>query len=436
MNYQIYNEDCLEGMKRIPDGSVDMIIDDLPFGTTNLSVDKKIPLDKMWEQFFRVTKENAAIILFSQMPFGAELITSCAKYYRYEIIYEKSLPTGYLNAHKMPMRIHENILVFYRKLPTYNPQMTQGKPYQHSNETRTTNYRIHKSLGSKSEGERYPVDVLKFRQPFCSNATNNYHPQQKPTDLLEYLIKTYTNGSGSTGVAAVNINRRFIGFELSKEYFDMARGRIESAAVRREELTRRMKFSEAQIVEISTDELIPYENNPRNNDNAVEAVAKSISEFGFKVPIIVDRERKIICGHTRLKAAKKLGLKTVPVIIAEDLTHEEIKAYSKTSELSTWAVEDLNQELSELTNFNMKEFGFTEKELESVEITPAEFGESFSLSTEKGNERKKFTETFVFHKKQMELINQAISTVGGKPSKAIYEIVRQWQEHRQNVGTS
>ena len=122
MSYQIFNEDCLEGMKRIPDGSVDMILDDLPFGTTDLEVDRPLPMKAMWEQFWRVTKHNAAVVLFSQMPFGSDLIQSARDFFRYEITYQKALPVGHLNSHKMPMRQHENILIFYRALPVYNPQ--------------------------------------------------------------------------------------------------------------------------------------------------------------------------------------------------------------------------------------------------------------------------------------------------------------------------
>ena len=121
--------DCLELMKEIPDGSVDMILTDLPYGITDYAFDKRIPFEPMWEQFKRVTKLNAAICLFSQMPFGAELIMSNRKMFRYEWIWEKSLGVGFLNAKKMPLRCHENILVFYQKLPTYNPQFTKGKPY-------------------------------------------------------------------------------------------------------------------------------------------------------------------------------------------------------------------------------------------------------------------------------------------------------------------
>lgn len=127
--YEIYNEDCLQGMKRIADGTVDCILTDLPYGITDCAFDVRIPFEPMWEQFKRVTKRNAAIVLFSQMPFGAELIMSNRKMFRYEWIWRKPMGAGFLNAKKMPLRAHENILVFYRRLPTYNPQMSQGKPF-------------------------------------------------------------------------------------------------------------------------------------------------------------------------------------------------------------------------------------------------------------------------------------------------------------------
>ncbi len=234
----IYNEDCLEGMKKIADGSVDMILTDLPYGTTDCSFDKKIPFEPMWEQFLRVCKLNAAIVLFSQLPFGSDLIQSQRKLFRYEWIWEKSLSVGYLNSKKMPLRCHENILVFYRRLPTYNPQFTRGKPYVATTTSPTKNYGKKICVTTTSNGRRYPRDSIKF-----FNLTNTVHPQQKPVALLEYLIKTYTNagevvldatmGSGSTGVAAINTGRDFIGFELDAGYYEIAQRRISEALAKK-----------------------------------------------------------------------------------------------------------------------------------------------------------------------------------------------------------
>lgn len=243
MKYQLYKGDCLELMKDIPDGSVDMILDDLPFGTTDCAFDVRIPFAPMWEQFLRVCKHNAAILLFSQLPFGAELIMSQRKLFRYEWIWEKSLGVGFLNAKRMPLRCHENILLFYRKLPTYNPQFAKGKPYQKFNETQTKNYGEKYGMYFDNDGRRYPRDVIKDSQPQISQPS--YHPQQKPVALLEYLIKTYTNegetvldatmGSGSTGVACVNTGRNFIGIEKDAGFYEIAQKRISEAVAKREQ---------------------------------------------------------------------------------------------------------------------------------------------------------------------------------------------------------
>lgn len=235
---KIYNMDRLEGMKEIESGSVDMILCDLPYGTTNNKWDIRLPFEPLWVEFKRITKKNAAIVLFSQMPYGAELIMSNKKMFRYEWIWEKTSAVGFLNANKMPLRAHENILVFYQALPTYNPQKTQGKPYikTGNGESPTCGKQKKEMIKNHLDGMRSPRDIQKFKTP---NNTNEkpIHPTQKPVDLCEYLIKTYTNegevvfdacmGSGTTAVAAINTNRRFIGFELDENYFEIARNRIE-----------------------------------------------------------------------------------------------------------------------------------------------------------------------------------------------------------------
>lgn len=224
--------DCLELMKDIPDASIDMILCDLPYGTTKNKWDSVIPLDKLWLQYKRIIKNNGAIVLFSQMPFTASLVNSNIKMFRYEWIWEKDNGTGFLNANKMPLKIHENIEIFYKKIPVYNPQMRTGfKPYKTFTGRKTTNYGDFDRVETKSNGERYPIDIIKFKKD------SGLHPTQKPVALLEYLIKTYTNegatvldncmGSGSTGVACVNTNRNFVGIELDEEYFNIAKERIE-----------------------------------------------------------------------------------------------------------------------------------------------------------------------------------------------------------------
>ncbi|MCO6528607.1 MAG: site-specific DNA-methyltransferase [Lactobacillus sp.] len=226
-------------MENIPDKSIDMILADLPYGITANTWDTIIPFDKLWSQYNRIIKDNGCIALFGQEPFSSELRMSNLKMYRYDWIWVKSRAGGFLNAHKMPLRTHENVSIFYKHLPTYNPQMRTGfKAYaQKPTKKYSSNYQISAKLakkykGSKSSGERYPIDVINFKSISCKGM----HPTQKPTDLLEYLIKTYTNpgdivldnvmGSGSTGVAAVKNNRNFIGMEQDAQYFKTAQQRI------------------------------------------------------------------------------------------------------------------------------------------------------------------------------------------------------------------
>lgn len=232
---------CLELMSDIADKSVDMICCDLPYGTTANGWDTVIPFEPLWKQYSRVIKDHGAIVLFSQMPFGSKLIESAPHSlpFRHEWIWEKTRATGFLNAHKVPLRAHENILVFYKHLPTYNPQFTSGKPYKTVHQGRMTSNYHHKTKNinvvTESDGRRYPRDVIKFSSP---NA-KSYHPTQKPVRLLDYLIKTYTNsgdmvldncmGSGSTGVSCVETGRGFIGMEMNDDYFEIAQRRIWNA---------------------------------------------------------------------------------------------------------------------------------------------------------------------------------------------------------------
>ena len=229
--------DCLELMKNIPNKTVDMILCDLPYGTTRNKWDTPIDLNKLWKQYNRIIKDNGAIVLFAQTPFDKILGCSNIKMLRYEWIWEKTTATGHLNAKKMPMKAHENILVFYKKLPTYNPQKTTGHKPVH-------NYTKHQDDGSNygktkvgvsggGSTERYPRSIQVFKTDKQKAAL---HPTQKPVELLEYLIKTYTNenevvldncmGSGSTGLACINTNRRFIGMEIEEKYFEIAKDRI------------------------------------------------------------------------------------------------------------------------------------------------------------------------------------------------------------------
>ena len=246
-NYQLINGDCLEEMKNISDKSIDMILCDLPYGTTKNKWDCIIPFDKLWEQYNRVIKDNGAIVLFGNGIFTAELIISNKKMWRYNLVWDKVLPSGFLNAKKMPMRNHEDVCVFYKKLPTYNPQMWIGEECHSRGNvigksqkdfSRNTNYGDFNAV--ETEGNlKYPKSILTFSKPHPSISI---HPTQKPVELLEWLIKTYTNegetvldncmGSGSTGVACVNTNRKFIGIELDQEYYKIAKDRINKAEIK------------------------------------------------------------------------------------------------------------------------------------------------------------------------------------------------------------
>ncbi|WP_430606424.1 site-specific DNA-methyltransferase (adenine-specific) [Enterococcus sp. AZ170] len=233
---KIYNMDCLVGMQQLPDKSIDMILCDLPYGTTQNKWDSIIPLEQLWQQYERIIKDNGAIVLTSQAPFDKVLAASNLKLLRYEWIWEKTSATGHLNANKMPMKAHENVLVFYKKLPVYNPQMLPGKPYVNkSGRTTSKNYgKFDSSFPTENlTGERYPRSVLTFKKDVQKP---KIHPTQKPVALFEYLIKTYTNegdlvfdgcsGSGTTAVAAINTNRKFLCMEKEKEYFDKSIERL------------------------------------------------------------------------------------------------------------------------------------------------------------------------------------------------------------------
>lgn len=233
--------DCLEKMKDIPDKSIDMILCDLPYGgQTKNKWDVLIPFDELWKQYNRIIKDNGAIILFGNGMFTAKLMMSNTKNWRYNLVWDKVLTSGFLNANRMPLRQHEDICVFYKKQPIYNPQKTKGKP-NHSKgkikENKNNNYGDFNFVDNKEKlGDmKHPTSIITVSKPHPSKMV---HPTEKPVELLEWLIKTYTNendlildncmGSGSTCIACINTNRNFYGIELDENYFNIAKNRIEN----------------------------------------------------------------------------------------------------------------------------------------------------------------------------------------------------------------
>ena len=231
MSVKLMQGDCLELMKDIPDGSVDMILADLPYGTTRNRWDEVLPFNALWKEYERIIKDNGAIVLHSQQLFTSKLIMSNSNIYKYSWVWSKSQVSGFLNAKKQPLREHEDICVFYKKQCTYNPQMVKGKMQLKNTGKRSSNYNKFEAQPHYSD-EYYPKTILDFPLRRFKGG----HPTQKPVELAEYLIKTYTNegdtvldnvmGSGTTGVACKNLNRNFIGMELDEEYFKIATERI------------------------------------------------------------------------------------------------------------------------------------------------------------------------------------------------------------------
>lgn len=243
-----YQMDCLEGMKLIPDKSIDMILCDLPYGTTACKWDTIIPFEPLWEQYERIIKDNGAIVLFGQEPFSTVLRNSNLKLYRYDWIWEKDNHTNFLNIKKQPAKRHELISVFYKKQPTYNPQMWEGKE-NHSVGKQIGKMVEREYLGNKFELKeakksnlKYPISILRFKGEGRGKAV---HTTQKPVELCEYLIKTYTNegeivldnclGSGTTAVACELNNRKWVGFETEREYMEIINKRLDQIRIQLED---------------------------------------------------------------------------------------------------------------------------------------------------------------------------------------------------------
>ena len=245
--------DCLDVMRDIPDGSVDMVCTDPPFGTTACKWDSVIPFEPMWAQLKRITKPNGAIVLMASQPFTSALVMSNVKMFKYCWVWEKTMASNFAQCKKAPFKKHEDICVFYKRQPLYNPEMEKGKAYVDKARARSigvTGNAIPVKAPIKNSGTRYPSSVQKF-----SNGNNTQlHPTQKPVALMEYLIRTYTNpgetvldftcGSGTTGVGAANTGRRFIGIERDPDYFTIAQARIQKAQA--DAITNKMREATSQ----------------------------------------------------------------------------------------------------------------------------------------------------------------------------------------------
>jgi len=246
MNFDLQLGDCLELMKQIPDNSIDFICCDPPYGTTSIKWDEILDFNKMWGQYERILKPKGVVCLFGSQPFSAQLICSKLKWFRYELIWNKNKCGSPGLAKHRPMKTHENILIFYKEAGgTYNPQMERGEPYSRTSKNpegyvgrkNDHGYGMKPRKSFSNEGIRYPKSILNISRDF--SAQQQLHPTQKPIPLMEWLIKTYSNedeivldncmGSGSTGVAAVKLDRKFIGIEMDQEYYNIAKQRIEEA---------------------------------------------------------------------------------------------------------------------------------------------------------------------------------------------------------------
>jgi len=240
---RLFMGDCLEHLKQVKDNSVDLILVDPPYGTTSIDWDKILPFNLLWNEYDRIAKDKANIIFFGSQPFTSQLICSKPEWFRYELIWNKNKCGSPGLAKKRPMKVHENIIVFSKKPGgTYNPQMEEGTPYKRESKnpegyigkSNNHKYGLKPRKSFENTGTRYPKSIINISRDF--SAQQQVHPTQKPVPLLEWLVLTYSNendlvldncmGSGTTGMASVKNNRRFIGIELEKEYYDIANERI------------------------------------------------------------------------------------------------------------------------------------------------------------------------------------------------------------------
>ncbi|WP_298841448.1 site-specific DNA-methyltransferase [uncultured Clostridium sp.] len=291
---EIHEADCLEKMKELPNKSIDMILCDLPYGTTQNKWDSVIPLDDLWKQYTRIIKDNGAIVLTSNGVFTAQLILSKPELYKYKWIWEKSKATNFLNAKKQPLRKHEEICVFYKKQPTYNPQMTDGEAYDKGirKDQLTGSYGDFLPVHVKSEGQRYPTDIIYVKT--AESEGKVYHPTQKPVELGRYLVRTYTNegdivldntcGSGSFLVAALEEGRNFIGIEQNTNVALFKKEEIDYIEVCKSRLQKSwVNLNEEKRIRVKNKNLIKYfeEENHCGSDNKKREKLGNISNYGY-----------------------------------------------------------------------------------------------------------------------------------------------------------
>lgn len=247
---ELYNDDCLLAMSKIPNESVDLILCDLPYGITQNKDDIRLPFDKLWEQYRRIINKNGTILLFGSGIFYVDLVNSNRAWFKYDLVWDKCLTSGFLNAKRMPLRRHEQIAVFRPNggVPVYNPQMTKGSPLHSkgvnykNKEFTNNNYGKFNTTDDSRSGctDKYPTSIVTVKKSHPSVAK---HRTEKPVELLEWLIKTYTDdgatvldncmGAGSCGVACVNTNRNFVGIEIDEHYFSVAKSQIAEAVEKR-----------------------------------------------------------------------------------------------------------------------------------------------------------------------------------------------------------
>lgn len=297
---EVHEADCLEKMKEIPSRSIDMILCDLPYGTTQNKWDSVIPLDLLWEEYNRIIKDNGAIVLTSNGIFTASLMMSNIKNFKYKLVWEKSKATNFLNAKKQPLRKHEDICVFYKKQPTYNPQMSNGQPYNKGTRKNqlTGSYGDFQPVLVESDGERYPTDVIYFKT--AESEGKVYHPTQKPIELGRYLIRTYTKpgdvvldntcGSGSFLVAALMEGRNFIGIEKNEyssrfkndhiDYIEVCRQRLNESLEKIDadklKYLQPLNLLDRNNITLELESIVDEEFNSLNTENLLEQLAMNL----------------------------------------------------------------------------------------------------------------------------------------------------------------